>query len=305
MFFKTLVGDPRGDEWKMSYHTISAAASNFKLKQGHLIKRPKGLQEFIFSHNITAISYEIDASSGIVHPGGCHIITPGIPHLFYADQFELKANWFHFSGIAVSELLESLEIPINTVFYPTYTDFIPLSIQEIQSVYQNRYKFWERNLNNLIENFFIHLSRNVNESYENHRNSYKNQLWLQFRTVREEILHYPERDWNISRLADDIHLSSSRFYYLYKEFFSTTPKDDIIRGRIEKAKYMLLNTTAKIQEVSSSLGYDNMYHFIRQFKKYVGSTPGKYYSIVSSVDSPDSQASAQIEGRPLPLPLIT
>lgn len=44
----------------------------------------------------------------------------------------------------------------------------------------------------------------------------------------------------------------------------------------EEAKKILLTTDFSIHEVSSMIGYENTNHFINLFKKYVGSTPGKF-----------------------------
>ena len=51
----------------------------------------------------------------------------------------------------------------------------------------------------------------------------------------------------------------------------TTPGGSEGRG-----KKILLTTDFSIHEVSSMIGYENTNHFINLFKKYVGSTPGKF-----------------------------
>ena len=43
-----------------------------------------------------------------------------------------------------------------------------------------------------------------------------------------------------------------------------------------RGKKILLTTDFSIHEVSSMIGYENTNHFINLFKKYVGSTPGKF-----------------------------
>jgi AraC-like DNA-binding protein len=88
----------------------------------------------------------------------------------------------------------------------------------------------------------------------------------------------PEYNWRIAEMAAMAKLSEPRFTVLYREFFKVSPKQDLIQIRLEKAKYLLMNNAVTVQEVANMTGYDSVYHFIRQFKKVVGCSPGKYYS---------------------------
>ena len=78
-------------------------------------------------------------------------------------------------------------------------------------------------------------------------------------------------------MAEQINLSESRFYVLYKAIFKTTPNQDLIIARMDYAKRLLSqNNTMPIFDVALKCGYSNEFHFIRQFKKHVGITPKKY-----------------------------
>lgn len=54
---------------------------------------------------------------------------------------------------------------------------------------------------------------------------------------------------------------------------------DIIYARIERAKNLLSARTYSVSEVAKLAGYTNEYHFIRQFKKVAGVTPGQYMQV--------------------------
>jgi AraC-like DNA-binding protein len=93
-----------------------------------------------------------------------------------------------------------------------------------------------------------------------------------------ELMKKPEHAWTVADLAVMAQLSETRFTVLYREFFRVSPKQDLIQIRLEKAQYLLMNKAATVQEVAEQTGYDSAFHFIRQFKKYVGCSPGKYYN---------------------------
>jgi len=71
-------------------------------------------------------------------------------------------------------------------------------------------------------------------------------------------------------------LSESRFFSLYKRIFGISPTLDLINAKITAAKNLLLSTDEKIEAISHALGYDNVTHFIRQFKSRVGKSPSAY-----------------------------
>ncbi|NLK74984.1 MAG: helix-turn-helix transcriptional regulator [Clostridiales bacterium] len=63
----------------------------------------------------------------------------------------------------------------------------------------------------------------------------------------------------------------------YNEFFNCSPIEDLIRERIEKAKYLLSTQTMSVSDVAYAVGYDNIYHFSRQFKKHTSISPSIFF----------------------------
>ena len=51
-------------------------------------------------------------------------------------------------------------------------------------------------------------------------------------------------------------------------------------NRINAAKDLLADTGAKIIDVAYHVGFDNLTHFHRQFKKLTGCTPNEYRTII-------------------------
>lgn len=69
------------------------------------------------------------------------------------------------------------------------------------------------------------------------------------------------------------HLSKLLNQYTGKGFFEII---NIIR--LDKAKEILINTTLKVQDVSEMVGFQDVTHFSRIFKNYVGVSPKEYRS---------------------------
>lgn len=67
--------------------------------------------------------------------------------------------------------------------------------------------------------------------------------------------------------------------YIAKQFKQKTGRsiiDYLIQIRIQKARQLLIHTTLSLQEVASSVGYEDVSYFIRIFKKHSGLTPMKF-----------------------------
>lgn len=95
-------------------------------------------------------------------------------------------------------------------------------------------------------------------------------------TLRRKIAASPELPWNISDMAQELHLSTGYLQFLYKQKYDISCMDDVINFRLLKARDYLIYTPHSIAEIAELCGYNNTEHFCRQFRKYVGLTPGQY-----------------------------
>lgn len=94
--------------------------------------------------------------------------------------------------------------------------------------------------------------------------------------LREKIYATPQQNWTVKNMADTLHISSGYLHTQYKNIFHTTCMKDVIHSRISNACELLSATQHSIEEIALSCGYHNTEHFIRQFKKEVGTTPSHY-----------------------------
>ena len=81
---------------------------------------------------------------------------------------------------------------------------------------------------------------------------------------------------SISELAQLCHLSESRFSHLFSETMKISPKNYLLRARIEAAKEMLANTDYSIGQISESVGLHDQNYFSRTFKRLTSITPTEY-----------------------------
>ncbi len=96
-------------------------------------------------------------------------------------------------------------------------------------------------------------------------------------------LNYSDRQLNNTRLAVVAGISE---VYLRKQFsnlFGITPAKYVTDVRIEKAKSMLTSGIMSVSEVAEAVGFSNIYHFSKTFKRITGYTPTEYAKKENSV----------------------
>ena len=94
--------------------------------------------------------------------------------------------------------------------------------------------------------------------------------------LRRRIIAHPEHQWNIKSIAEELHISSGYFQMIYKQQFSVSCMEDVIQHRLIMAKDRLSCSNLSVAEIAEQCGYMNTEHFCRQFRQYVGTTPGNY-----------------------------
>ncbi len=95
----------------------------------------------------------------------------------------------------------------------------------------------------------------------------------------EKIISYMydnmHRDLSVSELASLAHLSNDYFSQLFRQTFFVSPVKFLNEMRIERAKELLSEGEMKITEVAEKVGFNDVSHFNKTFKKQVGYSPRK------------------------------
>lgn len=83
----------------------------------------------------------------------------------------------------------------------------------------------------------------------------------------------------LEAVAKQVYLSPAYFGILFKRETGQNFTDYLIRVRVEKAKQLLGNMELSIAEISTVVGYRDVRHFVKVFKREVSVTPAEYRKI--------------------------
>lgn len=98
--------------------------------------------------------------------------------------------------------------------------------------------------------------------------------WIE-RTLRQ-IREHPEKKYSVASLARQGGYSRSYFSSLFKSTVGLSPKDFIVKTRMQAAEHLLLDSNYSVSAIAEMLGYQDIYFFSRQFNDHHGLSPVKY-----------------------------
>ena len=88
--------------------------------------------------------------------------------------------------------------------------------------------------------------------------------------------NFTSPDLRIEELAALCDISDVYFRKLFQGRFGISPKEYVIRKRIDYARQLLASRQFEVQEVAQLCGYIEPCHFSREFKSRVGISPKEY-----------------------------
>jgi YesN/AraC family two-component response regulator len=106
-------------------------------------------------------------------------------------------------------------------------------------------------------------------------------LLEQVGSLSPQILQYIEENCSekisLTELAKRCCYNPAYFSRMFKKCFGTNFTDFVQEKRIEKAKYLLMQSRKSISEIAQEVGYQDRKQFYAAFAKYnQGMTPGEY-----------------------------
>jgi AraC-like DNA-binding protein len=239
---------------------------------GHATDRPNGFGEYLFVRFRTRMEVLTARGLETCEPGACLIYSPGHRQWYRGRDKSFRDDWCHVQGKDVAHLLERAGLPRNTLFFPRTTSFYPLLIDEIRVEMQRREPYWRELVANLVARLILLLGRSLARE---HVAESRQQEAL--RRVREQVHERLAEPWTVKRMAALAKLGESRFAVLYRQCFSMSPVEDLIRARLHHAQWLLSNRQTTVAEAAEKSGFRDLPHFSRLFSRRVGCSPSQYH----------------------------
>ncbi len=228
------------------------------------VNRPNGHPVYLLLLVQSQAVFLINGKWTTVLPGTAFVFKPGQQHRYHALDENYIDDWAHIEAD-----------------YPLLGDKFPYGepiILHNEEDYYNLFhmicsEYYDMGKNMIMHHLLLALLQKL--QLENDSLNLPG-IYYDLKKVREEIYRHPEIEWKISEITQKLNISSGYFQSLYQKLFQTTCIRDVIDSRMEMAIELLQSTNKSVSEIAEQSGYRNVEHFIRQFKKKTGTTPGKY-----------------------------
>jgi two-component system response regulator YesN len=96
------------------------------------------------------------------------------------------------------------------------------------------------------------------------------------RHVLNHIQNHLGDDLSLTALSELVYLNPSYLSRRFKEITGGNLTDTILKLRMEEACRLLKNTSDRVKNIATQLGYESAAHFSRIFKREMGVTPQEY-----------------------------
>ncbi|NLW11860.1 MAG: helix-turn-helix transcriptional regulator [Clostridiaceae bacterium] len=281
------------------FHIIDSGYA-FTHHTGIEINRPGGTSHYVFVFFRSPCEFETE--DGYISCQDHYILMePEIKHHYRSSFKPFVNDWIHFEveSPAAIELIRSFGLILNKPVPLDDAKFVTQLIKLLQTnrhmigtdafeerpVIQNRADVdsqlagsGSKSKRDLVDTGIMltlfeslsafQTSRHQDRTYHNY--------YPAFASIRNDLYSLPQAGLRIQELADRAGLSLSRFQHLYREIFMCTVGEDIAKGRLKRALYLLENSDLPVAVIAQDSGYTNETHMIRHFNKYIGRSPGRY-----------------------------
>lgn len=226
--------------------------------------------------------YDIEAGDVIIcNPGVKHqniLVNPKEPTVEFFAGF----TGFHFKNM-----------PPNSIVLKDGSYVLHTTTESKQEIAKHCYEMIAENESAQIGKYFMlkaHLMqilllmiRDITEVEERTQKGCTFESYNKSYAVKKIINYLNENYENkisLDQIAHNMYLSPVYISKIFKEETGESPINYLIKIRLEKAKDILLNSDGgSIKSIANSVGYEDVYHFSKLFKKYYGISPLYYKKI--------------------------
>lgn len=239
----------------------------------YVMERPNGIIDYLFIYIQAPSTFVIDGHIYTITSPSVILIDSCTPHKYFPTGLHYVDDYLHFAVKDRTTFQNELFFPLNTPIHMENNNHIRTILLHIYQENANQNKYTSLIIKHLIHILLI----KVGEQWKNlQQKNVDHPHYNSLMSVRSQILNSPEKVWTVDELAKMAHLSRAYFQVMYKKVFGVTCIADVINAKIAHAKVLLTSTNLSVKQISQKLNYNDVYHFIRQFKKNTGLTPGAF-----------------------------
>jgi AraC-like DNA-binding protein len=242
---------------------------------GQLRRRAQGIGEALLVYCVKGGGWcELAGQLHTVRAGDLLVLPPGVPHTCGAHVSNpWTIHWAQAAGGNLREYLNELGVSAKAPLVWMGEDL------QVARLFNEVLKTLEQGSSFLNLLHASHTLAHLLALMIRHRHERIRDTSDSVQKVAEGIIYMSEHlnePMRVSALAALANLSPAHFTVLFKEQTGCSPRDYLHLLRIHSACQLLRSSALHVKEIASRLGYQDQFHFSRQFKAFQGVSPTEY-----------------------------
>jgi len=223
-------------------------------------------------------TYQCNKKEHVAPKGSIVIVNPGEIHNGHAS--DISKGWYYFMIYPhlslIQKALEQLEL--DSTRLPCFPKTVIKDDLFANQLYEFMLAFEYEDSKMALESHFLELLHDFIRKHAHFdiRNPVLSKGFGKIKQVKEKIYDEYCENLSLETLAREVGLSSYALLRLFKKELGISPYLLQTGLRIQKAKECLKADTP-LALTAANCGFTDQSHMTKQFKKWIGITPGEYY----------------------------
>ena len=207
-----------------------------------------------------------NASAKNVRAGDVMIVYPEIPTRYYPEG-EWKSRWIVWGG-PEAERLEKTGYLKEVIIHD--------KTESVRKAYMSLFRIKSReDIESVLERkkILIQMILDLYRASKEKTAASPNEIAMG--KLIDRINEDPCRNFSVAKLASECNLCPTHFRRLFEKYTGSSPKEFILSMKVSRAK-QLLSEGKTIKETAELSGFNDVFYFMRAFKKMTGTTAGRF-----------------------------
>ncbi len=233
------------------------------MKRGY-VNRPQGTGDYLCMFFYTPVRAGCSDQAEWIEGGTLMVWGPGDYQFYGNHRAEYLHTWLHCDGRLMNRLLGG-SVPLRTPLFLGSASAFERLVAGLDEEISSHLSPDAIIVENLLENWIRDLGRRLSGAM---RPSPE-----RLTRVRDFIDSNFSKDLTLGQLARMANWSNAHFTEEFRKHFGASPIDYVIRQRMHRAAYLLMDINQTVTEVGRMVGYEDLYHFSKLFKRHMGVSP--------------------------------
>lgn len=209
--------------------------------------------------------------------GDFFLLRPGEVTYYFADtQTPWSYYWLGISGIKAQEYFNLSQI--NETAYLRSSPHTEVLGNFIRTIVKDAERLDESKASQLhvISQLFelMHQLNALSPNLDQETISPSQKLYREGKHLID--IGYNSQEISIQYIADKLGVHRSYLSSIFKDFHKISPKEYLLKVRMNRAKELLETTNQPIKIIAYSVGYPDPLHFSKAFRQYYDCSPSQY-----------------------------